>query len=253
MTTDPRSPDFDPTVLLAEVTEATAQLIGSAERLDDAAVREPSALPGWTRGHLLTHLARNADALRNLLAWAATGERHEMYPDRAKKDADIEAGSTRTAAQLAADLRESAQRFVEAAARLAPEAWDTEVERRFGGPQPARKIPWWRLEEVLVHHVDLDTGFSPAHWPAEFTGPALEMAGERFADGSYPATVASPFRLYAEDSLRTVGVGCDPTDKEFLLVRGPEPALLAWLIGRSDGDGLIVEPFDALPSVPAWN
>jgi maleylpyruvate isomerase len=252
MTIDPRSPEFDLTALLAEVTDATAQLIGSAERLDDQAVREPCALPGWTRGHLLTHLARNADGLRNLLAWAATGERREMYPDRAKKDADIEAGSTRSAAQLAADLRESSQRFAEDAARLTPQQWAAPVERRVGGPQPAVRIPWWRLEEVLIHHVDLDTGFSPAHWPAEFTGPALEMAAVRFGDAAYPAQAAIPFRLYAEDTSRSVGVGCDAMDKEWLLVRGPEPALLAWLIGRSDGDGLIVEPFDALPAVPAW-
>jgi maleylpyruvate isomerase len=252
MTIDPRSPEYDPTALLAEVTDATAQLIGSAERLDDEAVREPCALPGWTRGHLLTHLARNADGLRNLLAWAATGDRHDMYPDRAKKDADIEAGATRTAAQLAADLRESSQRFAEDAARLTPQQWAAQVERRFGGTQPAVRIPWWRLEEVLIHHVDLDTGFSPAHWPAEFTGPALEMAAARFGDGSYPATAATPFRLYAEETAHAVGVGCDATDKEWLLVRGPEPALLAWLIGRSDGDGLVVEPHDALPGVPAW-
>jgi len=126
------------------------------------------------------------------------------------------------------------------------------VQRRTGGPQPAARIPWWRLEETLIHHVDLDTGFSPAHWPAEFTGPALEMAATRFSDPWYPTQVATPFRLYAEDTARTVGVGCDAMDKELPLVRGPEPALLAWLIGRSDGDGLIVEPFDALPTVPSW-
>ena len=252
MTTDPRSPDCDPIALLAEVTDATAQLIGSAERLDDAAVREPCALPGWTRGHLLTHLARNADGLRNLLTWAATGERHDLYPSQAHRDADIEAGSTRSAAQLAADLRESGERFAEAAARLTPQQWTVRVERRVGGMHPAVRIPWWRLEEVLIHHVDLDTGFSPAHWPAEFTGPALELAAERFGDADHPTRVANPFRLHAEDSEREIGVGCAAADKEWLVVRGPEPALLAWLIGRSDGDGLVVEPFDALPTVPAW-
>jgi len=253
MTIDPRSPDFDVTELLAQVTEATAQLLASVERLDDQAVREPSALPGWTRGHVLTHVARNADGLRNLLAWAATGQRREMYPDRAKKDADIEAGAGRTAAQLAADLREAGQRFAEDAARLSPEQWATPVERRYGGPQPAARIPWWRLEEVLIHHVDLDAGFSPAHWPTEFTGPALEMAALRFTDPSYPTHIVTPFSLYAEDTVNAVGVGCDPMDKDRLLVRGPEPALLAWLIGRSGGDGLDVEPFDALPTLPAWN
>lgn len=252
MTIDPRSAEHDPTMLLAELTDATAQFIVSVERLDDEAVREPSALPGWTRGHLLTHVARNADGLRNLLTWAATGERHNMYPDQATKDADIEQGATRTAGQLAADMRDSSQRFAEASARITPEQWATTVERRVGGPQPAAKIPWWRLEEVLIHHVDLDTGFSPAHWPAQFTGPSLEMAADRFSDPSYGSVVATPFRIHAEDTARTCGVACDPTDKEHLLVRGPEAGLLAWLIGRSNGDGLVVEPFDALPTLPPW-
>jgi maleylpyruvate isomerase len=253
MTIDPRSPDFDPTALLAEVTEATGLLIGSVERLDDQAVLEPSALPGWTRGHLLTHVARNADGLCNLLEWAATGERHPMYPDQETKNSDIETGATRTAEQLAADLREASERFATAAARIAPEQWSAKVERRLGGPQPAAKIPWWRLEEVLIHHVDLNTGFSPAHWPTEFTGPTLEMASERFSDPAYGPVVTTPFRLYSDDTARNCGVGCDPMDTDYLLVRGPEAALLAWLIGRSNGDGLTVEPYDALPTLPPWS
>lgn len=252
MTIDPRSPDFDATALLAEITDATAQLLGSAEQLDDQGVREPSTLPDWSRGHLLTHVARNADALRNLLTWAVTGERHDMYPDRAARDADIEEGATRTAGQLAADLREASQRFAEAAARVAPEQWAAKVERRLGGPQPASKIPWWRLEEVLIHHVDLNTGFSPAHWPAQFTGPTLEMSAERFSDPAYGTVAPTPFRLYCDDTARNCAVGCDPMDTDYLLVRGPEAALLAWLLGRSDGDGLTVEPYDALPTLPAW-
>lgn len=252
MTIDPRSADYDPTTLLAELTDATAQLIGSVERLDDQAVREPSALPGWSRGNLLAHVARNADGLCNLLTWAATGERHVMFPDPAKKDADIAEGDTRAADQLAEDVRESSQRFGDAAARMTPEQWTATVQRRVGGPQPAKKIPWWRLEEILIHHVDLNTGFSPAHWPSQFTGPALEMAAERFIDASYGTVVATPFRLYAEDTARSCGVGCNPMNKDHLLVRGPEAALLAWLLGRSNGDGLVLEPFDALPTVPKW-
>jgi maleylpyruvate isomerase len=252
MTIDPRSPEFDPTALLAEVTEATAQLLASATRLDDEAVREPSNLPGWTRGHVLTHVARNADALGRLLLWAATGERHDAYTSRQERDADIEAGASRPAEAMAADLTEASERFAAAAARLTDEQWATKVERPLGGPQPAARIPWWRLEEILVHHVDLNTGFSPAHWPAEFTGPELEMVAERFASPAYPTRVQTPFRLYAEDTARTVGVGCDPAERDHVLVRGPEPALVAWLIGRSSGDGLVVEPFDALPTIPAW-
>ena len=54
--------------------------------LTDSQARAPSLLPGWTRGHVVTHLARNADALRNLLTWARTGIPTPMYPSRQARD-----------------------------------------------------------------------------------------------------------------------------------------------------------------------
>ena len=57
----------------AEIAAATARLLDSAHTLSDAEVRAPSGLPGWSRGHVLTHIARNADSLINLLTWAASG------------------------------------------------------------------------------------------------------------------------------------------------------------------------------------
>jgi maleylpyruvate isomerase len=251
MTIDPRSADFDPAALLEALADATGDMVADARTLDDGAVRAPSALAGWTRGHLLTHLARNADGLCNLLTWAATGDRHEMYPDPGKKAAEIEAGASRPAAEIAQDLAEAGDRFVQQAAGLTPAQWKTEVERRPGQPYPAARVPWWRYEEVLFHHVDLDIGFSPARWPAEFTGTALEMAVEWFGSPVFEGK-AQPFRIYTEDTVRTMGVRCDPAEREPLLVRGPQSLLLAWLIGRSRGDGLVVEPFDALPVLPAW-
>jgi maleylpyruvate isomerase len=252
MTIDPRSDQFDPTLALAQVTESTGLLIRQAETLDDEAVREPSLLPRWTRGLVLTHIARNADALGNLLVWAETGERHDMYPSREHRNAGIEAGANRSAAQLTADLQEASQRFLEAAARLSPDRWAAPVERTATQqPYPARFILWWRYQEILVHHVDLGAGFSPAHWPADFTGPELEIVA---ADMSDPARNAQGpgFRLHAEDTARDVGVQCDPADGSKPLVRGPEPGLLAWLIGRSGGDGLTVDPAGALPAPPPW-
>ena len=39
--------------------------------LGDDDLTRPSLLPAWSRAHVVGHLARNADALRNLLASAA--------------------------------------------------------------------------------------------------------------------------------------------------------------------------------------
>ena len=61
----------------------------AAARLEPAQVTEPSRLPGWTRGHVLSHLARNADALVNLLTWARTGVETVMYASAEARDEEI--------------------------------------------------------------------------------------------------------------------------------------------------------------------
>ena len=85
--------------------------------------REPSLLPGWSRGHVLTHIARNADGLGNLLRWARPAPRPRCTPVPRAAATDIEAGAGRPAADLAADMRESAAAFAAEAAELPDEAW----------------------------------------------------------------------------------------------------------------------------------
>jgi maleylpyruvate isomerase len=251
MTTASPIDGFDPTEMLTELADATGHLIADAEELDDASLHEPTSLPGWTRAHVLTHMARNADGLCNLLEWAVTGQRHDVYPSVEAREAAIEEGAKRDQAAIVADLRESADRFAQAAAGLTPEQWTHPVERRIGGLQPAGRVPWWRLDEVLVHHVDLDTGYTVAHWPAMYTGPALRSAAARFSDPTFVPSCPA-FRLYAEDTDLQVGVCCDPQDETATQISGPEPALLGWLIGRTSGDGLDVRPHGPLPALPAW-
>lgn len=241
----------DPTETVARVVEATTHLLATAEQFDDAAVREPSLLPGWTRGHVLTHTARNADALVRLLTWAATGTVTPMYASPEARDSEINAGAGRSAEQLLADLREASELFAAQAARMEPEHWAAPIEGRRGGPVPAAWLPWWRLEEVLVHHVDLDAAFSPAHWPQNFTDPELAMVTARFNNPVFTEP-SDPFRVHAEDSDLFYGVYTDAQDTSTPLVRGPSAALFAWLVGRSNGDGLNVEPHGSLPKPPGW-
>ena len=117
----------------------TDRLLATADALTDSEAAAPSRLPGWTRGHILTHLARNADGFRNLLTWARTGTETPMYPSEEARDRSIEAGAGRSAAELAADVRASAAALAGAAEGLPAEAWDATVSRR-GDRFPARVI-----------------------------------------------------------------------------------------------------------------
>ncbi|MEU4755514.1 maleylpyruvate isomerase N-terminal domain-containing protein, partial [Micromonospora tulbaghiae] len=69
----------DPLLLTGALAEANDRLLRTVSGLTAADVAAPSLLPGWTRAHVLTHLARNADGFVNLLTSARTGEEIPMY------------------------------------------------------------------------------------------------------------------------------------------------------------------------------
>lgn len=155
----------------------------------------PSALPGWTRKHLAAHVAANADALGNLVHWARTGERTPMYASPEQRNADIEAGSQLSEAQLTSWLRDSARSLDSAMAALTPEQWRAEVVTAQGRTVPATEIPWMRAREVCVHAVDLGTGLTFADLPEAFLSAlAAEIQAKRgldtLPDGPLPDVAA---------------------------------------------------------------
>jgi maleylpyruvate isomerase len=231
------------------VGAATAALLQTAQGLTDRQARAPSRLPGWTRGHVLTHLARNADGLGNLLAWARTGVVTTMYASPADRDAGIEAGAGRPAAELTADVAASAAAFAAAAAAMPGPAWAAEVGGRRWS-HPAWYALWRRVTEVQIHHVDLGLEYGPGDWPAAFAATSLRSISGQFA----ARPDCPPARLLAADSGAeyAIGTGTGSAAGTTVTVTGPTRPLLAWLIGRGQGEQLTVAPAGPLPEVPAW-
>jgi maleylpyruvate isomerase len=58
-----------------ELDTATQRLIDEARIMTRSDLQAPSLLPGWSRAHVLSHLARGADAMRNLLIGGASWPR----------------------------------------------------------------------------------------------------------------------------------------------------------------------------------
>jgi maleylpyruvate isomerase len=219
---------MDPLVLMTDVEHATERLLHTVADLEATDITRPSALPGWTIGHVVTHLARNADSLTNLLTWARTGVETPQYPTPAARDEGIEAGRARPLAAQLADLRESCERFADAAAAMPAPAW-TFVFPTTG--LSAAAVPWARLREVEVHHVDLGRGYTPADWSDAFTQRLLrEVTGDR------PEPVII-------EGVRQVTI-------DGVTVSGPVRALAAWLSGRADGSELTSTA--PLPTLPKW-
>jgi maleylpyruvate isomerase len=245
--------DTEIALALTQLGESTDRLLATADALTDAQAAGPSRLPGWTRGHVLTHLARNADGFRNLLTWAGTGNETPMYPSEEARARGVEEGAARSAAQIAADVNVSATALAAAAQDLPARAWDALVARR-GVTFPAREIPSRRLAELEIHHVDLDAGYRPADWPASFVAAQLAPVARDFAGrADAPACLARPDGLDAVYPIGPAAPDLASTDPASpVTVSGPPAALLAWLIGRDNGTRLKVTGAGAVPVLPPW-
>jgi len=169
-----------------QTDHATQRLLGTARQIAEPDLRQPSLLPGWTRAHVLAHLARGADAMRHLLVGARSGEDRPAYASEHERAAAIEHTAGLSAKELVADLAASAMALRTIARQLPDEAWRFPVRLRDSGPFPAAQLLTIRLVEVELHHGDLGTGYGPGDWPAAFA--TMELA--------------APMRSLREDRLR---------------------------------------------------
>lgn len=213
--------------VLRRIAEATQALLRDTITLPDEAWHEPSLLPGWSRAHVATHLARNADALRILITATLAGDPTPLYPSASAKFNAIERGAERSGLELQVDLDTSAGEL----ARLCDRVDDWLLPARLpDGEFPLSIITLIRLQELTLHHLDLDCGFTwegvdivPGTWLLQWL--VLLMRD----DVSLPAVdITSDAGLSA--SLGGRG--------ERRAVEGPDAALWAWLAGRTAGEGL---------------
>jgi maleylpyruvate isomerase len=157
-----------PTGDLDAVDRAFVLVAGAVEGLTDADARAASRLPGWSRGHVLTHLARNADGQRRMVEGALRDAVLDQYPGGdEQRAADIEAGAHRPAAALVTDLHESQRALVHAWSLVPHDAWNR-LTRARAGVRPLRDGVLSRWRELMVHGVDLEMGLVPESLPGDY-------------------------------------------------------------------------------------
>jgi maleylpyruvate isomerase len=206
-------------------------------RLVDEDFARPSLLPGWDRTHLLAHVARNADALVNLLTWARTGVETPMYASPEAREAGIAETAQLAPAQLREEVLAATGRLAEAVGRMGDADWSARVRTAQGRDVPALEVPWMRCREVWVHAVDLDAGVGFADIPEEVQAALVDDVFRMWDRRDAVPDVV----IFAGD--REWGTGA-------LAVSGPLPAVTAWVTGRGSGAGLQAD--GPLPQLPAW-
>lgn len=201
---------------LTGCADAHRALLTSLEDVTDEVASGPSLLPGWSVGHVLTHIARNADSFVRLTVAALDGRVVAQYEGgMASRNAEIDAGVGRSAAALVADVRESAAALDACWAAAPASVWSFTGETVLG-PTLLSELPIRRWREVTVHRSDLGLGSTPADWPSTYVRldlPRLTM-------------------LWA--SRRPMGLTTLPPEA---LAAAPQTRL-AWLLGRATIGGL---------------
>jgi len=275
---DPRPTDIAEQI--EQVNEATRRLLAGLDGLTEADGARPSLCPGWTVGHVLTHIARNADGLRRGAEGARRDEAVPMYASAEARDHEIEAGAGRPMTDLVADVTSSAAGLSEAWSAMTTADWDRAMLHHRYGTLPLNRTPTMRLSEVEIHHVDLGGRFGPDGWPDSFVARILSGAdqlsdrlpngltlqvhatdsGERWSAGAgggggAEAGGGAEGGAGAQgDHGAEGGAGAERgAGPRKVVVAGPSWAIAAWLVGRPGpvADALSVTGGE-LPPLRPW-
>lgn len=201
------------TVPVLETTFAHRRFIAAVSGLTPAELAMPTALPGWTRGHVIAHVADGIRAFAELTEAALRGEIVPLFPG------GVDERNTRIEKFAAApdlmDRLEDGIRGLEAAwARAQPADWRRPVRFR-NGDLAGTVFARWR--ETWIHLVDCAVGVTPADWPEPLAAHAIDFLVTRVPDG---------VALVATDTGHRWG----PADGE--QVSGTVRDLAAWVAGR---------------------
>ncbi|PRY61550.1 maleylpyruvate isomerase [Knoellia remsis] len=225
------------TDLLAAIDDQTTRLVADARELAAPGdLGADSLCAGWSRDHVLNHVARNADALVRLVRAAVDGTGETMYDSPEGRDADIDEGVGRPLGEVVGDVETTAAALAPELARLRDEHADIVLERTPGGPTfTAGMLPFLRLREVVYHHVDLasDFGFGDLDGALQVLFIENELKRQKGAPVAPSMTIRSD-----EGDIWSIG----DADAH---VTGSRAGILTWL-ARQDPSGVRA---DTLPEL----
>ena len=210
-----------PENLLAELRRAADVVTGIAASLDDAAVAAPSELPGWTRGHVLAHLAGIANAMARQVEYSTRGERIELYDGGFEgRNRAIELAAGHGAEQHRATVGAAIDRALAAFGSLDKEGWQAPITFRDGVVFDGGLALW---RELTIHATDLGTGRGPETWSRPFCEHLFEFLAARVPEGE--RFVLQPL------GLPSVALGA--AGGRSTVINGMLTDIAAWLAGRT--------------------
>lgn len=220
----------------------TAHYSGQLALIDNAEFGRDTLLPDWTVAHLAAHVAYNANALCNLMHWAATGEETPMYSSPQARGEEIARGATLIPDAIRNLHDHTLVRLDVAWRDLPEEAWQAEVKTAQGRTVPASETLWMRTREVWLHAVDLNVNAGFSDIPTVILQTLVpEIAGKWRGAGDGEGLVLMP----EEGARIEVSPGADTVE-----IHGDWAGLARWASGR--GDRGVTSPQGEVPAPPRW-
>src|SRR4249919_2309694 len=141
-------------VALGLIGDAAQRLNRSVDGLHGDEWRAPSLLPGWTRAHVVAHLALNAEGMARMLDGVVSHQPAAMYDSDEQRDSDIDDLAGAEPSEIRSRLLGGTTVLNEAFVAVPEDAWASRVERTPGGrSMRTASLPNMRVRELEIHHV----------------------------------------------------------------------------------------------------
>ena len=235
--------EWDPANATGLVASAIA-LNRTVDALSDEELAWPSLLPGWSRAHVVAHLAMNGFAMAGVAEAIGRGRPVAMYESDAQRDGEIEELAQVEPGELRDRLLAATTAFTDKIGRMEADRWNGVYSRLPGGPTwPAVTLVATRRREVEIHHADLAAAYTRHDWPVDFLRELLDAV-------TVDHGASASFRVRATDINGDWTVG--DAEAHGPTVMGRAADLGWWMTGRGDGSDLSCDD-DRLPDLGPWH
>ncbi|MDJ0317672.1 maleylpyruvate isomerase family mycothiol-dependent enzyme [Arthrobacter antibioticus] len=235
--------DISNAQLMERLKAATENVSAKLGGLSDADVLAPTELEGWTRGHVLAHIAHVSNAVARQVEYAVRGELIEFYDGgQGGRTQAIEMNAGHTAQEHKEYISAGFTRVLTALDGLDDEQWNLPISYRNGVVRDGA-LAYWR--EMVIHLADLQLGRGPETWSKEFALYVIEFLTSRV-----PADIQLKLLPLGLPPM-TVGAG-----ENTVSIQGMITDIAAWLAGRTPSMGSLRAEAAAdsvqLPTLLPW-
>ncbi|PRB70206.1 maleylpyruvate isomerase family mycothiol-dependent enzyme [Arthrobacter sp. MYb213] len=222
---------------LSRLNRETSMMMATIDTLSAEELAADSLCEGWSRAHVIAHLASNGRTLVKLIDWAISGEPQQLYASTEARNAEIAELAALPGEELLTRFRDAATYFAEQSERLTGELAVDEVDLH-GKIIPATSIVALRIAEVVIHHHDLQTA-----WTIEEADPDSQENAVEAAVRTMRVKNAPGMTLLSEEGDEwVIGDGS-------LQVRSDREGFIEWL---ARGQARHIEADGPIPVLPAW-